>query len=191
LLFPPNTIKILILNITYLAILDLCLTKRNFVDNFTYNFFPHLLVFMMKNTVMLVDDSDTDNFIAKSIIEIAGFSNRIIIKNCGLQALDYLGKNAHFIENIPDFLFLDLNMPGMNGFFFLTKFERLTNSIKEKCKIVILTSSTNSTDKDRLEKFSNVVEHFTKPLSLYFLNQLDSRFISGGEKLRIRGSIRF
>ena len=144
----------------------------------------------MKNTVMLVDDNDTDNFIAKSIIEIAGFSNKIIVKNCGLQALDYLVKNVHFTENIPDFLFLDLNMPGMNGFFFLTKFERLSASIKDKCKIVILTSSTNSTDKERLEKFTNVIQHFTKPLTIYFLNQLEGKLNIVKPLPTIRGSFR-
>src|SRR4051812_38241358 len=146
---------------------------------------------MRKNTVMLVDDNDTDNFIAKSIIEISGFSNRIIVKNCGLQALDYLVKNAHFTENIPDYLFLDLNMPGMNGFFFLTKFERLPASIKDKCNIVILTSSTNSTDKERLEKFSNVVQHFIKPLSIYFLNQLETKLNLQTRAQKIRGSMHF
>lgn len=153
--------------------------------------FPHPIVFMRNNTVMLVDDSDTDNFVAKSIIEISGFSNRIIVKNCGMQALDYLVKNAHISENIPDYLFLDLNMPGMNGFFFLTKFDRLSAVIKDKCKIVILTSSTNTTDKERLEKFSNVVQHFTKPLSIYFLNLLDGNLNTHTKNLKIRGSMHF
>ena len=131
---------------------------------------------MRNNVVMLLDDNDTDNYISKRIIGMAGFSTDILIETCGMQALEYLNNNKSTTEKIPNFLFLDLHMPGMNGFFFLTKFQRLDKEIKNRCNIVILTSSTNSADLDRLKKFDNVIEQFTKPLTIIRLNQLKCKF---------------
>ena len=69
--------------------------------------------------VLLVDDNDTDNFISKRIIEITGFSNRVEVRNSGKSALDYLRENQENLENIPNLIFLDINMPVVDGFVFL------------------------------------------------------------------------
>ena len=66
-------------------------------------------------TVMLVDDNDTDNFISKRIIEITQFSDNVIVKNSGKSALDYLAENIETPDAIPDIIFLDINMPIVDG----------------------------------------------------------------------------
>lgn len=119
-------------------------------------------------TVLLVDDNDTDNFIHRRIIELAGFSENIIVKNSGKSALEFLETQ----EVIPSVVFLDINMPIVDGFVFLFEFDNFPEEIKQKCKIVILSSSDNKKDIDRIVDNEYVVHFITKPLSEESLNEL-------------------
>ncbi len=120
---------------------------------------------MAVDLVMLVDDNDTDNFINKRIIELTGFAYRIEIKNSGKSALEYLENAKKDPENLPDLIFLDINMPIVDGFVFLYEFERFAQGIKDKCKIVILSSSDNQRDIDNIINNKLVVKFITKPLT--------------------------
>ena len=122
--------------------------------------------------VLLVDDNDTDNFIHKRIIELAGFSKNIIVKNSGKSALEFLESNQITPENIPGVVFLDINMPIVDGFVFLFEYDNFPEEIKQKCKIVILSSSDNKKDIDRIVDNEYVVHFITKPLSEESLEEL-------------------
>jgi CheY-like chemotaxis protein len=122
--------------------------------------------------VMLVDDNDTDNFISRRIIEITGFSNNVIIKNSGKSALEYLEENKDRIDNLPDFIFLDINMPIVDGFVFLYEFENFPETVKDKCKIIILSSSDNKKDIDKIVNNDYVIRFITKPLSEKALKEI-------------------
>ena len=95
------------------------------------------------NLVLLVDDNDTDNFISKRIIEITKFAERVIVKNSGKSALEYLESVQNEGAELPDVIFLDINMPIVDGFVFLFEFEMFAETVKNKCKIIILSSSNN------------------------------------------------
>ena len=69
------------------------------------------------DTVMLVDDNDTDNFIHKRVIELTGFAKNIIVKNSGKSALEYLSGNKNNLQTLPDVIFLDINMPGTTSLY--------------------------------------------------------------------------
>lgn len=115
--------------------------------------------------VMLVDDNETDNFISKRIIEITKFANRVEVKNSGKSALDYLRDNQDNIEDLPNLIFLDINMPIVDGFVFLYEFEKFNNLIKDKCKVIILSSSDNKRDIDKIVNNNHVIKFITKPLT--------------------------
>lgn len=115
--------------------------------------------------VMLVDDNDTDNFISKRIIEITKFANRVEVKNSGKSALDYLRENQDKVEELPNLIFLDINMPIVDGFVFLYEFEKFNDSIKDKCKVIILSSSDNKRDIDKIVNNNHVIKFITKPLT--------------------------
>lgn len=123
-------------------------------------------------TVMLVDDNDTDNFISKRIIEITNFSDNIIVKNSGKSALDYIHENENEIDLIPDIIFLDINMPIVDGFVFLYEYEKFNNSIKDKCRIIILSSSDNKRDIDKIINNDFVIKFVTKPLTEKTLQEI-------------------
>jgi CheY-like chemotaxis protein len=122
--------------------------------------------------VMLVDDNDTDNFISKRIIEITKFASRVEIKNSGKSALEYLEQNKSSEQNLPDLIFLDINMPIVDGFVFLYEFEKFNETIKNKCKIIILSSSDNKRDIDKIVNNDYVIKFITKPLTENSLNEV-------------------
>ncbi len=115
--------------------------------------------------VMLVDDNDTDNFISKRIIEITKFAQRVEIKNSGKSALQYLEQEQNNPENLPNLIFLDINMPIVDGFVFLFEFEMFPDVVKDKCKIVILSSSDNKRDIEKIVGNEYVIKFITKPLT--------------------------
>ncbi len=114
---------------------------------------------------MLVDDNDTDNFISKRIIEITKFAKRVIVKNSGKSALDYLKEHEDNEEELPNLIFLDINMPIVDGFVFLYEFEKFNSLIKDKCKVIILSSSDNKRDIDKIVNNNHVIKFITKPLT--------------------------
>ena len=122
--------------------------------------------------VMLVDDNDTDNFISKRIIEITKFASEVEVKNSGKKALDYLKENENNVDRLPDLIFLDINMPIVDGFVFLYEFEKFNDLIKNKCKVIILSSSDNKRDIDKIVNNDHVIRFITKPLTESALSEI-------------------
>ena len=122
--------------------------------------------------VMLVDDNDTDNFISKRIIEITKFANRVEVKGSGKAALDYLKENEDTEVNLPSLIFLDINMPIVDGFVFLYEFEKFNDLVRKKCKVIILSSSDNKRDIDKIVNNNHVIKFITKPLTEVALDEI-------------------
>lgn len=115
--------------------------------------------------VMLVDDNDTDNFISRRIIEITNFAKRIEVMDSGKAALDYLRENQNDISRIPSIIFLDINMPVVDGFVFLYEFEKFSELVRNKAKVIILSSSDNRRDINKIVNNDYVIKFVTKPLT--------------------------
>lgn len=119
--------------------------------------------------VMLIDDNEIDNLINQKMIEASGITNNVYIHTGAKSAIEFL-KNLEKLselsnEVLPDIIFLDIDMPLMDGFQFLDEFQKLTVKTKEKCNIVMLTSSINPQDLDKSKSYSNVKRYLNKPLS--------------------------
>ncbi len=130
------------------------------------------------STVMLIDDNEMDNFINQKIIEANGFAEKIYTNTNGLSAIEFL-KNIYVKKEmldkmIPDVVFVDLNMPILNGFQFIEKFYELPTPIVEKSKIVILTSSLNAADKDIARRLNPEIVFLNKPLTAEALASIGS-----------------
>lgn len=122
--------------------------------------------------VMLVDDNETDNFISKRIIEITKFAKRVEVKGSGQGALEYLKQHENSPENLPNIIFLDINMPIVDGFVFLYEFEKFNELVRSRCKVIILSSSDNKRDIDKIVNNNHVIKFITKPLTESSLDEI-------------------
>lgn len=125
---------------------------------------------------MLIDDNDIDNFINQKMIEGTRFSDKVFVFSSGKGALEYfnnIGQDDKLsLELMPEILFLDINMPMMDGYQFLDQFNSLNEKCGYKCKIVMLTTSMNPADKKNFLQNKMVVEYLNKPLTEKALNAL-------------------
>jgi response regulator RpfG family c-di-GMP phosphodiesterase len=114
-------------------------------------------------TVLVVDDNEIDNIITKKYLQGVLFAGNIIIKLSAMDGLHYL-KNVGSEEDIPDIIFLDIRMPEMDGFEFLEEYENVDNSIKDKCKIIMISSSLDYGDISKALSNRYVHKFLIKPL---------------------------
>lgn len=118
------------------------------------------------NCVLLIDDDEPTNFLNQIIVESLECTKQIKVAQSGEEALDYLAhadnKNP---SATPDLIFLDINMPAMNGWEFLEKYRTLVHDSKGKAMIVMLTTSLFPEDKMKANEIPEVSAFENKPLT--------------------------
>ncbi len=126
-------------------------------------------------SVMIVDDNEIDCLINEKMIEAARFAEKVFTYSSGSGALDYLrniDKNALDASLIPQLIFLDINMPILDGFQFLDEFEKFSDSLKSHTKILMVSSSISPRDIERANSNPRVRKYVNKPLSVKTLEGL-------------------
>lgn len=111
--------------------------------------------------ILLIDDNYIDNYINKRIVTSENIADTVTVKISPVEALEYLGGK---INELPELIFLDIKMPEMDGFEFLSEFSKLSPHQKAKCNIIMLSSSINTRDIEAAKNNAYVKEYLTKPL---------------------------
>jgi len=123
--------------------------------------------------ILLVDDSDADNYFHRRVINKMGCAEAITEKPHGQAAIDYLTTaNDAGVYPQPELVFLDINMPVMNGWDFLVAYQNLREEQKAGVVVVMLTTSFDEQDRDRALAFDVVSDHLGKPLRPESLKQV-------------------
>lgn len=125
--------------------------------------------------VMLLDDSELDNFINQKVMEASLFAEKIYVNTSSKSALEFLNNlsilSAGGGDIFPEVIFIDLNMPMMDGFQFIENLKKTLPAKINALKLVILTSSTNPFDKQRADELSKNIVFLNKPLTQGMLDQ--------------------
>jgi CheY-like chemotaxis protein len=111
--------------------------------------------------VMVIDDGAIERLIADKVIARSGFAKIVVSLSSAEEALQYL--NTEKLPH-PELIFVDLNMPLVNGFEFIQEYERKFGS-NNNTRIIILSSSDSPYDVQEAEKYNSVCSYLTKPVS--------------------------
>jgi CheY-like chemotaxis protein len=132
------------------------------------------------NCILIVDDNTADNVYHKIIVTESGICNYLRIAVDGLKGLEYIENSAKPGNEMeypkPDLILLDINMPRVNGFEFLEKYQKMDERMKSGTVIAILTTSINPVDKLRTENYKYVVEFLNKPLTTEVVKRTAERY---------------
>ena len=114
--------------------------------------------------IMIIDDNEIDRYIAARNIKKYGFAEEVVLKESANAAIEYLEALGATDEEHPQLIFLDIRMPEKDGFGFLEEYEKLDESIKKNCIIMMLSTSLNPDDHERAKNNKYVSKFLNKPL---------------------------
>lgn len=122
--------------------------------------------------LLLVDDRDDCNYMHKIVINDMDCAEKIQVALNGKEAIDFLKSKEGDSHPQPEIIFLDLNMPVMDGWEFLEEYDKLEEEQKAGIVLIMLTSSLSVKDQKRASKNKYIKEYITK-----FLDDSSLEFI--------------
>ena len=132
---------------------------------------------------MIIDDSAIDAFINQKMIQNHGFADKIYTHNSSESALEFFRNFDKLPELpysiLPNIIMLDLNMPNQDGFAFLEEFEKISSKIKDKIKVVFVSSSNSNEDIEKAKSYPRVLAYVVKPIMLRDLDMIKELLKNG------------
>lgn len=125
---------------------------------------------------MLIDDNPDDNFFHERVIRNNHYSDCVIKMDNAYDALNYFKSKPVNNSQQIDIIFLDINMPGMNGWEFLEEYDKLDPEAKRGVVIVMLTTSESAEDKRKAHQWGFTSDFKTKPLTKQMMEEILEKY---------------
>jgi CheY-like chemotaxis protein len=129
--------------------------------------------------ILFIDDDEPTNFLNKLLVEEMGCAEHVQVVTSGTEALEYLTGTGSFTTNghpRPDLIFLDINMPGMDGWEFLNHYQKLPSNQKANIVMVMLTTSLNPDDEKAAQQNIEIAGFENKPLQPEVIKKILNQF---------------
>lgn len=122
--------------------------------------------------ICLIDDDDIYQFTFTRGLKSNKVAKKILVFSDGEEARDFMRDNVANTEVLPDVIFLDINMPVMDGWEFLEEFVKLKTKVQKKITIYMVSSSVDPADVERAKAISDVSDYLIKPVGESQLKQI-------------------
>jgi CheY-like chemotaxis protein len=122
--------------------------------------------------ILLVEDDPITILVCDRILKMTGFGETIVSKTNGQEAINYLHTLIELNEPLPEVIFLDINMPIMNGWDFLNEFKLIGTQLIKIPKMYILSSTADPEDTKKAHSYDCVIGSISKPLKKEHLDAI-------------------
>ncbi|WP_396632155.1 response regulator [Maribacter sp. R86514] len=114
--------------------------------------------------VCVIDDDEVFQYTIFHTLETHKSVDKIMPFTDGAEAMNYFNEHIDDLSKLPDIIFLDINMPVMDGYTFMNQYIKLIAKIPKKIKIYILSSSVDLADFEKTKKIKEVSNYIVKPI---------------------------
>ncbi|TVZ16799.1 response regulator [Maribacter sp. MAR_2009_72] len=114
--------------------------------------------------ICIVDDDEIYQFTMAATLKAFNSVKKIIAFKDGLEAMDFMLDNLSNEKELPDIIFLDINMPVMDGFQFMEEYVKIHPKVGKKIIIYMVSSSVDEVDIERAKKISQISDYIIKPI---------------------------
>jgi CheY-like chemotaxis protein len=126
------------------------------------------------NSIFLIDDDEISNFLCEETIKYSNIAGDVKSFVNADEAIEVLCNCTP--QKLPDLIFLDINMPGTDGWEFLEDLEKVSKSAEKLIRVVILSSSNFYVDIEKSRKFESVKDYVSKPLTSQVLESILEKY---------------
>ncbi len=129
----------------------------------------------------IIDDDKMYVNLVKRIVEAKHLCKNLMVFKNGMDALNYFEALLTSLDKntIPEIIFLDLNMPIMDGWEFLEKFTKIKNKLGKTIVLYIVSSSINPVDIERAKGINTVKDYLIKPVTI---EELEAVFLNKAQE---------
>jgi CheY-like chemotaxis protein len=115
--------------------------------------------------IALIDDDKIFQFTAYKTIKATAITDSILQFESGEKALQFLRQHLTDPNSLPDYIFLDINMPYIDGWMFLDDYDEFKSGLSKPISIYMVSSSIDPNDIDRARRNVNVKDYVIKPVT--------------------------
>lgn len=124
------------------------------------------------NLVCIIDDDKIYRYTIEKYIKMLDLAEEVILYADGEDALDFLKTNAKKKDELPDIIFLDVNMPLLDGWEFMESYQNVKPLLIKEIKIYMVSSSIDERDKTRALNIPGICDFIVKPIEEQHLRDL-------------------
>ncbi|MEP5254615.1 response regulator [Winogradskyella rapida] len=122
--------------------------------------------------ICVIDDDDIYQFTITKILSSIKMNKKILLFSDGEEALDFMIDNLYSDSELPDVIFLDINMPIMDGFQFMEEYVKLKPKLNKEITIYMVSSSVDPVDIAKAKSISDISDYIIKPIEVKQLKAL-------------------